>query len=110
MCVCRVQVWSVSGEFIRSMGMGTLRAPSSIACAAADRLIIVDRDDHASYGYYAGSKSCVVVMNAVDGSVVHAFGYRGSGDGQFLDSKGVAVLGGRIFVADGEQARIQAFA
>jgi DNA-binding beta-propeller fold protein YncE len=40
----RVSVFSVDGEFIRHVGAGELRHPTSVACSAFDELIVVTDD------------------------------------------------------------------
>jgi DNA-binding beta-propeller fold protein YncE len=42
----RVSVFSVEGEFVRHVGVGTLRNPVGVACSAFDELVVADRDNH----------------------------------------------------------------
>jgi DNA-binding beta-propeller fold protein YncE len=49
-----------------------------------------------------------VVSRAPDGTV-RSFGGLGRGDGQLLDPTGLAVAGGRVYVADTANARISVF-
>jgi DNA-binding beta-propeller fold protein YncE len=76
----RVSVFSVIGEFDRHMGVGQLRAPTGVACAALDDLVVVD----------LGSKR--VVAFSASGELLKTMGHG--------DFSGVAIHGGTIFAQD----------
>ncbi len=76
----RVSVFSVEGEFVRHVGVGTLRSPTGAACSAFDELVVADR-----------GSSRVVVFRA-SGETLHTMG-RG-------DFTGVAIHGGVIFAQE----------
>jgi DNA-binding beta-propeller fold protein YncE len=71
----RVSVFSVEGEFVRHVGVGELRYPSSVACSALDELVVAD----------CGR----VAVFSASGELVKTMG-----DGGFI---GVALHGGTIF-------------
>jgi hypothetical protein len=73
----RVSVFSVEGEFVRHVGAGELRSPTSVACSAFDELVVAD-----------SGNDRVVVLSA-SGELVKTMG-----DDSFA---GVAVHGGTIF-------------
>jgi DNA-binding beta-propeller fold protein YncE len=50
-----------------------------------------------------------VKVHDLDGTFVRAFGTRGSGDGQLLSPSGVALAGGKLYVADRVNHRISVF-
>ncbi len=76
----RVSVFSVDGEFIRHVGVGTLSHPSGVACSASDELVVTDTGN-----------GCVAVFSA-SGELLKTMG-RG-------DFTGVAIHGGTIFSQD----------
>jgi hypothetical protein len=39
---CRVSVFSVDGDFIRHVGVGTLKRPLGVACSSFDELVVAD--------------------------------------------------------------------
>jgi DNA-binding beta-propeller fold protein YncE len=75
----RVSVFSLDGDFVRHVGVGTLKDPIGVACTADDELVVADC-----------SNACLVVLN-LSGEVLMTTGSSGSG------VAGVAVHGGTIF-------------
>jgi DNA-binding beta-propeller fold protein YncE len=72
----RISVFSLDGEFVRTMGVGNLRYPAGVACSAFDELVVADRANYR-----------VVVFRA-SGEVL-----RTMGDSDFI---GVAMRGSTI--------------
>jgi hypothetical protein len=75
----RVAVFSLEGEFIRHVGVGTLRQPVGVACSAFDELVVAE--------YYGD----LIVVFRASGEVLHTIG---DGVNCFLD---VAIRGDVIF-------------
>jgi DNA-binding beta-propeller fold protein YncE len=73
----RVSVFSVEGEFVRHVGVGTLTSPFGVACSSFDELVVADTGN-----------SRVVVLSA-GGELLSTMG-----NGDFA---GVAMRGGTIF-------------
>jgi len=63
----------------------------------ADHIYVVDAED------------CAVKVFSKNGGFVRAFGRKGRGPGEFSFPSGVSVLGGRLFVADKLNHRLQVF-
>jgi DNA-binding beta-propeller fold protein YncE len=76
----RVVVFSVDGDFVRNVGVGTLIQPRGVACSAYDELVVAD-----------GGNSRAVVLGAA-GELLKIMG-----PGDF---SGVAIHGGTIFAQD----------
>ncbi len=76
----RVSVFSVEGEFVRHVGVGTLSTPQGVACSAFDELVVAD-----------GANDRVAVFSA-SGELLKTMG-----GGGFT---GVAIHGGTIFAQD----------
>jgi DNA-binding beta-propeller fold protein YncE len=74
-----VSVFSVEGEFVRHVGVGTLKQPYGVACSAVDELVVADRGNDR-----------VVVFSASGEPLKTMPG----------DFTGVAIHGGTIFAQD----------
>jgi DNA-binding beta-propeller fold protein YncE len=72
-----VSVFSVEGEFVRTVGVGELRGPQGVACSAFGEIVV------ANYG------SGRVVVFSASGELLHTMGHGGF--------TGVAIHGGTIF-------------
>jgi DNA-binding beta-propeller fold protein YncE len=59
--------------------------------------------------YVSDADRDVVEVFDAAGRFAYAFGGSGSGPGELLLPAGVAVAGGRAFVADSQNGRVQAF-
>jgi DNA-binding beta-propeller fold protein YncE len=81
----RVSVFSVEGEFIRHVGVGTLNSPTGVACSAFDELVVADFDNNR------------VVVFSASGELLKTMG-----SGPFT---GVAIHGGTIFAQDYDNAK-----
>jgi DNA-binding beta-propeller fold protein YncE len=81
----RVVVFSVDGDFVRNVGVGTLAQPRGVACSAYDELVVAD----------AGNSRAVVLGAA--GELLKIMG-----PGEF---SGVAIHGGTIFAQDKDNAK-----
>jgi hypothetical protein len=79
-CNNRVSVFSVSGDFIRHIGVGVLKLPEGVACSAFDELVV------------AGGGNRVVRLFGDDGALLMSFG-----DGLFT---GVAIHNSTVFATD----------
>ncbi len=76
----RISVFSVDGEFIRHLGVGTLASPYGVACLTSGQIVVADGDN------------VRVVVFSASGVMVKTMGH-----GVFT---GVAVHGGTIFAQD----------
>jgi hypothetical protein len=59
--------------------------------------------------YVVDAQDCMVKIFSKDGLFLRAVGRKGRGPGELFFPSGVSVLGGRIFVADKSNTRIQVF-
>ncbi len=75
----RISVFSLEGEFVRTVGVGELRSPTGVACSAFDELVVADSGNNR-----------VVVFRA-SGEILNTMG---NGVSCFID---VAIYGGAIF-------------
>ena len=90
----RVQVFEPDGTFVRQWG--GLNSPWGITLSSTGRVFVTE-----AYG---------IQVFESDGTFVRQWGGSGSGDGQFMLPKGVALApDGRVFVADTGNHRIQIF-
>jgi DNA-binding beta-propeller fold protein YncE len=85
----RVSVFSVEGEFVRHVGVGTLRNPTGVACSAFDELVVADTGNHR------------VAVFSASGEML-----RTMGGGAFA---GVAMHGGTIFAQSYDNERCVLF-
>jgi len=94
----KVAVLTKAGAAVRTLNTGAdLKLPTCIA-VSGDRVIVTDLSN--------GN----VTVAALDGSkLVRTFGSQGTGPGEFLGIRGVAVLGGKLYVADPANHRVQIF-
>lgn len=98
----RVQVFDLAGKYLRSIGPdGTsksrLQRPVDLTVSDSGRLFVVDHD-----------LSQVVVFKRT-GEFVGAWGSWGSYGGMLANPTGISSAGGKVFVADQINHRIQAF-
>jgi len=98
-----VLVLGPDGSFHSQLGHGKLLKPTGLAFdGASDRLYVTDKDNHR-----------VLAFDTLTGQLLVGFGFKGSGDGQFLYPWGIAIsnhaAGAVIAVADSRNARIQFF-
>jgi hypothetical protein len=56
--------------------------------------------------FVTGYGNHCVAIHGLDGSFQHAFGSRGSGDGEFNDPSGFAIANGLVYVSDMENHRV----
>jgi DNA-binding beta-propeller fold protein YncE len=83
----RVSVFSVEGEFIRHVGVGTLGQPAGVMCSADDELVVADASNE-RVAVFSGSGELLKTMARDATSVARdAIG-------------GVALHGGRIYAQD----------
>jgi DNA-binding beta-propeller fold protein YncE len=73
----RVSVFSVDGEFVRHVGVGTLTFPTGVACSAFDELVVADTSNYR------------VAVFSASGELLKTMGRRGF--------TGVAIHGGTVF-------------
>lgn len=96
----RLIKYNAKGEFIKEW-TGTpdqdFYGPRDIAIDANGDLYIVDQ-----------GRTRIVKFNPKN-EIFHAWGSRGDGPGQFVESTGIDVGGGKVFVADNGNGRIQVF-
>ena len=91
-----VGVFDKQGKKLRTI-KHTFQVPRGIAVDKEDNLFISDRDRH-----------CVYKLDK-DGNELKVIGKCGSGNGEFKNPRGVAVIGEHVFVCDRDNNRIQVF-
>ena len=74
--------------------------------AAAPRGLAVDGQGRV---YVADDAQYVIRKLTSEGVIVATWGSRGSGNGEFLDPRGLAAIGNSVYAVDGETGRIQKF-
>jgi DNA-binding beta-propeller fold protein YncE len=88
-CNHRVSVFSIDGDFIRHVGVGSLSFPTGVACSADNELVVADWGN-GRVAVFSGGGELVVSMER---GVV----------------SGVALHGGTVFVQDRDNAKCAAF-
>jgi RHS repeat-associated protein len=91
----RVQELGPKGEFIRAMSSSHLSCPGDIALDSSGDVWVTDM---------AGDE---IEEFSSTGSFLHAYGSKGSGNLQFNEPIGIAVVGSTVYVADTKNDRIQ---
>jgi DNA-binding beta-propeller fold protein YncE len=81
----RVSVFSVEGEFVRHVGVGTIQGPQGVACSAFDELVVGDW------------KAQRVFLFSARGELLKTMGR--------ATFTGVAINGGTIFAHDGDNSK-----
>ncbi len=95
----RVEVYTLDGILLRTIGTGSLTAAGSVA---------VDPSGNIYVGVDYGPAFEIVKFDA-SGHVITRWGQTGSGNGQFNSPVGLAVTNEFVFVADHSNNRVQYF-
>jgi len=94
----RLSMFTVSGVFVKHIGVGVLGGGWCDVDFTADGRIIV-----ADWG------SCRVCIFAADGAMTSSWGKQGTSNGKFKNPTALAVSGDKLFVLDDFSARVQVF-
>ena len=93
-----VQVFSSSGDHLRSLGETKLNCPHDVAIDSNDTIYVCDTDNHQ-----------ICIFNS-QGELLRSFGTKGKLPGQFEHPYGIAVdKSGLIYVSDRNNGRVQIF-
>lgn len=94
----RVSVMTANGGDLDEIGVRQLRSPAELTLDGAGNVWVADRGNDR------------VVTFTPDGQILHAFGTRGTGPGQFMEPTGVSVAcNGLVTVAEADNNRVQQF-
>lgn len=94
----RLSLFSLSGEFVRWIGVGIVTGPLDVEFAANGDILVVD------------CSNCRVCVFSPDGStLLRAFGTPGEAPGKLKRPNALSVHGDKLFVLDGASARVQVF-
>lgn len=94
----RLSLFTLAGEFVRRVGVPTLKFPTDVDFAPSGDMVVVDQEKHR------------VSLFPPDGStMIRTFGSEGSSPGQFLRPTALAMQGGLLYVLDLASARVQVF-
>lgn len=102
----RLSLFTLTGAFVRCIGVGTLGEASDVEFASNGDIIVADRSNH---------RICVF---SPDGSeLIRTFGSEGDGDGEFEHPNRLGVHGDQLYVMDeslsesdlGYAGRVQVF-
>ncbi len=91
----RIQEFGPKGEFIRTFTSTPLNCPGAIAIDGSGNVWTVDM------------AADEVEEFSSTGTFLHAYGSKGSGNLQFNDPVGIAVVGSTVYVADAKNDRIE---
>lgn len=95
----RLSLFTTTGDFVRCIGVGELNGPSDIDFAPNGDILVAE---------WENNRICVL---SPDGStVLRTLGSKGDSPGQFRSPCTLAMHRGRLYVLDGESARLQVFA
>lgn len=95
----RLSLFTLTGDFVRCIGVGTLSAPWDVDFATNGDILVADSSNH---------RICVF---SPDGStLLRAFGSEGSSEpGTFKHPIALAMHAGQLYVLDWKSARVQVF-
>ena len=87
------------GTFIRTIGQGKLHCPSDVLVHSSGLVYVADSNNNR------------IAVFSQEGELVHTFGSRGGGKGEFEWPSGVAVSpdGHHLYVSDRDNHRVQVF-
>lgn len=95
----RLSLFTLAGEFVRCIGVGSLNRPDDVDFATNGDIVVAD------YG-----KHCICVFSPDGSTLLRSFGSQGSeAPGRFNNPTALAVLGNQLYVLDRESARVQVF-
>jgi len=98
---------NVSAKVVKTIGVGNLIFPSSIAYDSRNERIFIGEHGGIGSGF---SPTCKVWIYDLNGNPLGSFGSNGSADGQFYRIQGIAIgKCGNIYVNDPFQAKISVF-
>ena len=94
-----VNVFGEDGTFIRTIGQGKMRYPKDVLVHSSGLVYVADGSNHR------------IAVFSQEGELVHTFGSRGGGKGEFKYPRGVAVSTDdhHLYVSDEDNHRVQVF-
>lgn len=96
---CRLSVFTLSGGFVRCLGVGLLNRPSHTEVASNGDIVVSE---------IGGNRVCVL---SPDGSsLLRSFGVKGNTNGSFRTPASLAMHDGKLYVLDADSDRVQVFA
>ena len=112
----RIQKFTSDGTFLTKWGSygtgdGQFNAPGRIAVDKEGNVYVTEGNVYATVGGLSSSlKGCYIQKFKADGTFLKKWGSRGTLDGQFLGTAGIAVdTSGNVYVADALSRHIQKF-
>ena len=100
--VSRVSQFTITGEFVKVIGAGDLKAPADFAFAASGDIVVVDAPAE-------GAQRVVVYATDAEAKVVRQFGESGEEQGKFKLPSAIAMCGGLAYIVDNGNNRVQVF-
>lgn len=94
----RLSLYSIAGEFVRCIGVGTLACPMDTCFASNGDIVVVDN-----------GMERVCVFAADGSSLLRSFGSFGEEEGQFTAPTALAMYEDKVCVLDFETNRVQMF-
>jgi tripartite motif-containing protein 2/3/tripartite motif-containing protein 71 len=92
----RIQVFTAEGQFLRKFAMG--KGPTGISIDSENLVYVAEYGNH------------FISVFTCEGKFLTSFGTRGSGPGQFVLPRGIAVdKNGVVYVSDTDNGRLQIF-
>lgn len=94
----RLSLFTVTGDFVRCIGVGMLRYPVDVEFTPAGDILVADSHNH---------RVCAL---SPDGStLLRSFGSEGDAPGKFRFPTALTIHGDKLFVLDWGSARVQVF-
>lgn len=94
----RLSLFSLSGDFVRCIGVGLLRSPLDVDFSCDGDILVADRYNN---------RVCVFSPDGL--TLLRSFGCKGDAPGKFQCPSTLAVHGSQLFVKDWESTRVQVF-
>lgn len=92
----RLSLFTLTGDFVRCMGVGSLSRPDDLEFASNGDILVAEEEEH---------RICVL---SADGSrLLRTFGSEGTYHGQFKSPSALAMHGNQLYVLDWGSARVQ---
>lgn len=95
----RLSLFTLTGEFVRSIGVGVFNDPTDVTFTRGGEILVADADN----------RNRICVFSSDGSTLLRSFGCRGDAPGQFKRPNALEMRGDKLFVLDQDSARVQVF-
>lgn len=94
----RLSLFTVTGAFVRCLGVGTLCSPYDVDIASSGDFLVADEHNN-----------MILVLSPDGSTLLQTFGGDGYAPGEFQCPTALAMYGNQLYVLDNASARVQVF-